>query len=291
MSESAQKQLIRELDQYVHEPNLTFCLATEKLSKGRTPRPNSYAPGVPHFEIVLTGELPLVLPAGEEYQERRLRPGETFCLFPSYCVERRHNTTRELLVINIHPDGIECYHSHHHFVDGTANSNRVSYHTSTPLEIGGTQLLKALEHYAYTEPDEVLPLLFRAFLVRIRKNIQQDQTRERLRRQFTYKMILQHMQEHCCRGINRKTIAAEFGLSPDYLTHLFKQFGSESFHAALIRLRMEQALHYLDQPTANVAAAARACGFDDPAYFIKVFRRAYGLTPGEYRLRAGSALR
>jgi AraC-like DNA-binding protein len=33
----------------------------------------------------------------------------------------------------------------------------------------------------------------------------------------------------------------------------------------------------------SVKAVAVACGYDDPNYFAKVFRRAYAISPSEFR--------
>ena len=45
----------------------------------------------------------------------------------------------------------------------------------------------------------------------------------------------------------------------------------------LVRARM------LLQRGEAVAVAAEECGFTDSAYFIRVFRKYYGITPAKYR--------
>jgi AraC-like DNA-binding protein len=37
----------------------------------------------------------------------------------------------------------------------------------------------------------------------------------------------------------------------------------------------------------TVNEIARACGFELPSYFIKIFRRNAGMTPGEFRKTFG----
>ncbi|MBN1863420.1 MAG: helix-turn-helix domain-containing protein [Victivallales bacterium] len=51
----------------------------------------------------------------------------------------------------------------------------------------------------------------------------------------------------------------------------------------LIRTRMEKAAEVLRNSRANVTEAAFASGFNDSNYFVRQFRRHFGITPGKYR--------
>ena len=51
--------------------------------------------------------------------------------------------------------------------------------------------------------------------------------------------------------------------------------------------RLEHALHLLLTSDLPVAQVAEACGFGDPSYFGKTFRKKTGLTPTQYRHRRG----
>jgi transcriptional regulator GlxA family with amidase domain len=46
------------------------------------------------------------------------------------------------------------------------------------------------------------------------------------------------------------------------------------------RLRLKRARTLLQDPALNIADAAHACGFSDPNYFTRCFRKALGTTPG-----------
>lgn len=244
-----------------------------------------YHPPAPHFEILLSGVLPLTLPSAGGSEERSLRPGEALYLTPKYGLLRRNDTDREMIVLNVHPEGVECYRSTHICRDGKASATRISYHSAIGIEQGGMRALQAFEWYAREGRKEMLRPLFRVFLLAARENILRDSGSANARAQFTYKMILQHMKEKCRCAISRKTVAAEFGLSPDYITHLFKRLHPEGFHAALAEMRMEQAAQFLEQSRLNVAQVSELCGFEGPSYFIKVFRRHYGMTPKDYRAK------
>jgi AraC-like DNA-binding protein len=53
--------------------------------------------------------------------------------------------------------------------------------------------------------------------------------------------------------------------------------------------RLQRAAVLLQSTGANIEEIADQCGFLDPNYFARLFKRKYGKTPGEYRksLRLG----
>ena len=49
----------------------------------------------------------------------------------------------------------------------------------------------------------------------------------------------------------------------------------------LRELRLRKAALLLSEERISVTEAAGRCGFDDPAYFARLFKRTYGITPRE----------
>ncbi|HAL74166.1 MAG TPA: AraC family transcriptional regulator, partial [Clostridiales bacterium] len=49
--------------------------------------------------------------------------------------------------------------------------------------------------------------------------------------------------------------------------------------------RLERAKMLLTAGNDSITAVAGQVGFDDPAYFAKVFRHEYKLSPSEYRMK------
>lgn len=85
--------------------------------------------------------------------------------------------------------------------------------------------------------------------------------------------------------INLKHVADLFGYTDKYLSHLFKSRMSINFTTYLNRLRIRHAAKLLEEGYNNIADLATVCGYSDPMYFSKVFRRVTGKTPREYRKR------
>ena len=53
-------------------------------------------------------------------------------------------------------------------------------------------------------------------------------------------------------------------------------------------LRLEEAKHLLESADVSVEAVASEVGYEDPAFFGRLFRRTVNLTPAQYRRRFGA---
>jgi len=80
-------------------------------------------------------------------------------------------------------------------------------------------------------------------------------------------------------------LARVLGYSPSHVSELVRRVTGERFTTLRRRLRLERARAALDRGL-SVKQAASEAGFDDPAYFSRVFRRAFGVAPGRWRRRA-----
>lgn len=77
-------------------------------------------------------------------------------------------------------------------------------------------------------------------------------------------------------------IARHLGYHPDHLNRKLKRESGLGLRALRDRVRLESAQAAL-RATATVAEAATRCGFDDPNYFARWFRRQTGRTPSAWR--------
>ncbi|MBW3093411.1 helix-turn-helix transcriptional regulator [Bifidobacterium sp. 82T10] len=78
-------------------------------------------------------------------------------------------------------------------------------------------------------------------------------------------------------------VADRFHYSPSYLTTVYKRAFGIGVNDQIVECRVDRARELLSSTPSPVADIAREVGYDDPKYFMRVFKRRTGLTPGQYR--------
>lgn len=76
-----------------------------------------------------------------------------------------------------------------------------------------------------------------------------------------------------------------FPFSYDYLRKLFKNEMGVTPHSYLIEMRMQTAeklLADMDHNEYNVSMIAQMCGYEEPLYFSRVFKKQFGCSPSSY---------
>ena len=95
--------------------------------------------------------------------------------------------------------------------------------------------------------------------------------------------IKQYVHEHYTTELFLSDIATAMNYSEAYFSRLFSQHFGESFTAYLTGVRIDMAKSLLVATTSSVRKIGAAVGYNNSNYFTKVFRRATGLSPSEYR--------
>ncbi|OWR27107.1 DNA-binding response regulator [Saccharibacillus sp. O23] len=88
---------------------------------------------------------------------------------------------------------------------------------------------------------------------------------------------------HLASDVSLPAIAEHVHLHPVYLSKVYKAETGEALTAYVYRLRMEKAAYYLRSSGAKVFEIAELVGYNNTAYFIRVFKKFYDVTPQEYR--------
>lgn len=84
--------------------------------------------------------------------------------------------------------------------------------------------------------------------------------------------------------LSLRATAQALNVNASYLSTLFKRETGETFTNYVNRKRMEQAAYLLSSTQMPVSAVAQSCGISDDNYFTKLFKRAKGMTPMQFRL-------
>lgn len=96
---------------------------------------------------------------------------------------------------------------------------------------------------------------------------------------------LRYMDAHFQEDISLDMVAAKIGISPFYLSRLIKQNKGIAFIEYLTEVRIRKAKEIALETALPISEIAQKCGYANISYFYKVFKKATGLTIGEFRKR------
>lgn len=82
---------------------------------------------------------------------------------------------------------------------------------------------------------------------------------------------------------NIEDLAKQFFVGKTKLKADFKKVFGIPILAYRRRVQLQTAKALLESDNCEISKVAAECGFQDESYFIQVFRKAYGTTPGNYR--------
>jgi transcriptional regulator GlxA family with amidase domain len=99
------------------------------------------------------------------------------------------------------------------------------------------------------------------------------------------KTVMELMEANLQRKMPMAELARAVNLSPWRLSHLFKNEIGLPPLQYLKALRMEKARVLVASTFLSIKQITNIVGARDESHFIKDFRRAYGLTPTQYRTR------
>jgi len=97
------------------------------------------------------------------------------------------------------------------------------------------------------------------------------------------KQVLAYLHQNYAHPVSRKDIAAAVSVSENYLSHIFREEMRISPWDYLARLRVERAKELLRATDDSVTKIATQVGFNDSAYFSRVFGKLVGASPTEWR--------
>ena len=93
-----------------------------------------------------------------------------------------------------------------------------------------------------------------------------------------------YIQAHYQKDISLDDVSREVNISPYYFSKLFKEETGQNFIEYLTQIRMEHAKQLMEKDTElSMKEVCIACGYQDPNYFSRIFKKNMGQTPTEYK--------
>ena len=91
--------------------------------------------------------------------------------------------------------------------------------------------------------------------------------------------MLMFIQNNYDKKISLSTLAQEFHLSEKYVSRYFVEHFRISFSIYVMHIRLSQAKKLLETTDMAVTEVALQCGFQNVSYFIRSFKKTYGVSP------------
>ncbi len=95
--------------------------------------------------------------------------------------------------------------------------------------------------------------------------------------------VKQYIDQNYSSSLSLDSLAAQVHLSPSYFSKLFKREMGENLSTYIQNTRIERAKILLRTTDKKAYEIAEEVGIYDPVYFSKIFKKATGLKPREYR--------
>lgn len=95
--------------------------------------------------------------------------------------------------------------------------------------------------------------------------------------------VLAIIRADCSQNTTLESVAQQLNLNPAYVSRIFKKETGVKFMDYLTGMRVEKAKELLTGSNLKIKEVCERLGYSNINYFIKVFKDATGVTPGDYR--------
>lgn len=129
--------------------------------------------------------------------------------------------------------------------------------------------------------------------IKLSKNITSDEITRLIANKFSPEQgsdstigqkAIEYISQHFKENISQSDVAEAIGVTPSYLSNIFREENGESYSKFITSLRMAQAALLLKtKPNLSIKNIAEEIGYFSEKHFISLFKNFYGLTPNDYR--------
>lgn len=97
------------------------------------------------------------------------------------------------------------------------------------------------------------------------------------------KQVMEYTQENYATINSLEEVAEALYVSKYHICHLFSKYVEFSFTNYLTHIRLKAACDMLKTSKLSITEIAQSCGFNNPSYFCRVFKKHFGFSPLEYK--------
>jgi len=159
----------------------------------------------------------------------------------------------------------------------------------TPMSLGprGEHLLKVLaDPDPFRLGDKVHAYLVEVLIAEVAGLVEHAPELGRAHESILWQSLCDYISAHWSDPqLSRERAAEYFNRHPNHISRFFHQHTKLNFRAYVNEIRLKRSLQLLADLRYNVTDVAGLCGFTDLQYFIRCFRKRFGMTPGDFRKR------
>lgn len=111
-----------------------------------------------------------------------------------------------------------------------------------------------------------------------------SQTAQKSNHEITIE-ILQYVKENFNDDISLEMLAEHFLLSSNYVYTILKKETGKSYKQHLKEIRLHEAKRLLQDTELTIGDIGELCGYKDSLYFSRLFKKAVGKSPSQYRMQ------
>lgn len=96
-------------------------------------------------------------------------------------------------------------------------------------------------------------------------------------------IIIERINKEYQKDLQVESLAKKYGFSTCWFIKLFKEYTGYTPLQYITKIRLGKAKELLQSNVYNISEIAELCGYDNPLYFSRIFKKHYGKSPREYR--------
>lgn len=98
----------------------------------------------------------------------------------------------------------------------------------------------------------------------------------------TYMRMIVYMEDNY-QTVTLNEVAGHFHFSQAYCSRLIKEYTGKSFTAIIQSIKFKKAVSLLENSNISITEISHLVGFENVEHFIRLFKKRYDVTPGQYR--------
>lgn len=121
------------------------------------------------------------------------------------------------------------------------------------------------------------------FMKKLETSVSHVAKKQQMKTDSVVEQAKAYIAEHFNKELSLEEMARQIGISPYYLSKLFKETEGTGYIEYTTKLRMDYAKEQLGSTDRSIKEICHDAGYQDPNYFSRIFKKWTGRTPTEYR--------